>query len=465
MNRLTWQGLFSMALFNSMKRVLLWMCLGCFLCQELYSQALTTRNDFTGNWEDAASWEPEWKVPSNTIYARDVQVNGLITINNSLYMTGASSDLIVNDTLIVHGDLSLGNESSLFINENGILIVNGNLYLVNQTALTTNGYLVVTGNLYNTSLVYGGAFISNRNPTGIFFGGEVPSLDNSSYPAIDCTDPVTIPYMNSGCSYGSMADLMNDPVYSFFSSICPKGRAASNSPVCTGDSIRLTSSGGVGYNWTGPDGYSVNEQNPSIANATLSMAGQYKLTVMSSTGCKDTVSLFIKVNETPNVFAGNDQVLTNSSETQMNAGLTTDETGVWTVLSGSGIMENSGSPSSLVTGLSVGENTFYWTVTNGHCESGAQVLITVRQVTVIPSVITPNGDNRNDFFIVPLEDGPVELTIFNQWGMKEYSNPNYLNEWEGRNSHGAILPDDTYYYFIRYKNGDIKKGSVLIKTR
>ena len=99
---------------------------------------------------------------------------------------------------------------------------------------------------------------------------------------------------------------------------------------------------------------------------------------------------------------------------------------------------------------------------NGNCEDSAEVKITVYDLFV-PSVITPNGDGKNDYFKISEFSGKVELIIFNRWGNEEYTNANYLNDWDGRNNKGSELPNDTYFYILKFENGKIKKGSVLIK--
>jgi gliding motility-associated-like protein len=81
----------------------------------------------------------------------------------------------------------------------------------------------------------------------------------------------------------------------------------------------------------------------------------------------------------------------------------------------------------------------------------------------IPSVITPNGDGKNDYFMISGFTGQTELIIFNRWGIEEYKNDNYPNDWDGRNNNGAELPDDTYFYILKFEDGNIIRGSVLIK--
>src|SRR5450756_1346 len=62
----------------------------------------------------------------------------------------------------------------------------------------------------------------------------------------------------------------------------PIATAGSNSPVCVGNTINLISSGGTGYNWSGPNGFTIIEQNPSRPNATTSMAGAYTVIVTAA---------------------------------------------------------------------------------------------------------------------------------------------------------------------------------------
>lgn len=64
---------------------------------------------------------------------------------------------------------------------------------------------------------------------------------------------------------------------------------------------------------------------------------------------------------------------------------------------------------------------------------------------MIPNVITPNGDNANEFFkIKNIEHHPnTSLTIFDRWGNKIYENNNYNNEWKADG-----VADGTYFYIV-----------------
>lgn len=73
----------------------------------------------------------------------------------------------------------------------------------------------------------------------------------------------------------------------------PAAYPASNSPVCEGATIYLFGGPGgmMSYNWTGPGGFASNEENPTIPNATLAMAGNYTLAVTDSSGCGSTSNI------------------------------------------------------------------------------------------------------------------------------------------------------------------------------
>jgi gliding motility-associated-like protein len=245
----------------------------------------------------------------------------------------------------------------------------------------------------------------------------------------------------------------------------PVTTAKNNGPVCAGTALNLTGgpAGMTVYYWTGPDDFTSLIQNPSVSDsATLDMTGTYTLVVANTNGCTNTASQNIVVNVAPVAVPGPDQELKFTFETQMNAELSSDETGEWSLISGSGHISDVHSPTTRITGLSIGENKFLWKVLNGSCEDTAEVKITVQNVFV-PSVITPNGDGRNDYFKISEFTGKAELIIVNRWGNEEYSSNNYLNDWDGRNNRGSKLPEDTYFYILKFENGKILKGSVLIK--
>ncbi|MEZ5104642.1 MAG: HYR domain-containing protein [Draconibacterium sp.] len=102
----------------------------------------------------------------------------------------------------------------------------------------------------------------------------------------------------SGCNVSGTYDV-NQPTQIIVNSI------GSNSAICNGSTLTLTSSasGGTGtlrYRWTGPNGYTVNNaQNPSILNATPAASGTYTLTVTDANNCTATATTDVTVYSTP----------------------------------------------------------------------------------------------------------------------------------------------------------------------
>jgi gliding motility-associated-like protein len=87
---------------------------------------------------------------------------------------------------------------------------------------------------------------------------------------------------------------------------------------------------------------------------------------------------------------------------------------------------------------------------NGCCEFDAMK---------IPNGITPNGDKKNDTWVLvkPSSCDSIKIEVFNRWGNKVYQDDNYLNNWGGTNQGGTLLPQGTYFVIIELKNGS-KKG-------
>lgn len=92
----------------------------------------------------------------------------------------------------------------------------------------------------------------------------------------------------------------------------------------------------------------------------------------------DDVDIVVFNPASPNANAGtNQQVCATNATLAGNAPLA-PATGTWTVVSGTGTFANANSPTSGVTGLSIGANVFQWTLNNGPCANG----VTTSQVTI-----------------------------------------------------------------------------------
>ncbi len=78
----------------------------------------------------------------------------------------------------------------------------------------------------------------------------------------------------------------------------PNVIAVSNSPVQSGDSLKLTETGGeaTNWSWSGPNTFASTQQNPVIPSATEADSGVYYVTVTGVSGCINTDSTIVTVS-------------------------------------------------------------------------------------------------------------------------------------------------------------------------
>ena len=109
--------------------------------------------------------------------------------------------------------------------------------------------------------------------------------------------------------------------------------------------------------------------------------------------CPPSTSQVTITNGTPPTVAnaGPNQTICSSTAT-MAADSAIVGTGVWTVISGSGTITNSASPTTTITGLGVGANVFQWEIDNLPCPpTTSQVTIT----QVAPPTVAAAGPNQS----------------------------------------------------------------------
>lgn len=62
----------------------------------------------------------------------------------------------------------------------------------------------------------------------------------------------------------------------------------------------------------------------------------------------------------------------------------------------------------------------------------------------IPNVITPNGDGKNDAWVIGgLFGSKHKVTVFNRWGQVVFESNNYGNNWQANG-----MADGTYFYEV-----------------
>ena len=86
--------------------------------------------------------------------------------------------------------------------------------------------------------------------------------------------------------------------------------------------------------------------------------------------------------------------------------------------------------------------------------------------SMVPNVITPNGDGHNDVFIIENLIRDCDLAIFDRWGNLVFHSSDYDNSWDGKKADGTQLDSGTYWYVLQFPDKLGKRtGSIYIKRK
>jgi len=230
----------------------------------------------------------------------------------------------------------------------------------------------------------------------------------------------------------------------------PVPTLGSNSPICAGKTLSLTSTDartGLSYKWTGPDGFTSASQDPEIPNVALADSGVYTL-VVKYQNCTATASEQILVHPAVTlVDVTASQKIGYGSSLQLFA----DGAELYLWSPDNGTLNNPNINNPVATPLAqtvyivTGMNTW-------GCRDSASVTLDVDDdiTEIVPTAFTPNNDGRDDVFrILNLKyDQLVEFSIFNRWGQRIYFNTTDPKQgWDGT-FNGVPQDMGTYFYNI-----------------
>lgn len=308
------------------------------------------------------------------------------------------------------------------------------------------------------------------------------------------------------------------------------------------NTVTLTASGGVSYQWDGGN-------TPNQASNTFTASGTYNVTITDANGCISTLQKTVAIN--PNVtpvlsitapytticaggtirftpaytnagttptfkwFKNGNQVSTAQT---YNTSTLKNEDEIYCEITGSDAcsipqisnkikvtvnplplvsftdhitIENDG-PKVLKPEVSDNVISYHWspatglsdpniknpqanpestteytlTVTGaGGCSAKATVKVVVLKDIFIPNVFSPNGDSKNDEWVIRniADYTGTKIQIFNRYGQKVFQHDNFIAPWDGT-LNGKPLPVGTYYYILELANKSKTKykGSITI---
>ena len=166
--------------------------------------------------------------------------------------------------------------------------------------ITTNSPLCAGQTLDLTTPAQSGFTYAWSGPNAFSSTLQNPTISNVSASNVG-TYYLTIKNTGNGCpSYPDSALVA-------ITAPLPAPTAGSNSPVCSGDTVKLTASGaGTTFSWTGPNGFTSTLQNPIIPNATSTNAGSYQVTQSAGGSCiSPPATVTVVINPGPSTTASN----------------------------------------------------------------------------------------------------------------------------------------------------------------
>ena len=232
--------------------------------------------------------------------------------------------------------------------------------------------------------------------------------------------------------------------------------------VCPGNSITLTVSGGVAYEWMDPN----NEiENPFSSSVLVQPAENTVYTVVSTSEC-GTDELDISVALHATTATGGEDVCVPVGETAtLNA-----SGGEFYYWSGEEYPLSDYDISNPSTTPDDSTQYFVMIIDENECTTFDTVTVFVADdpVAFIPAInmITPNGDGIND--AVDFGDinkfGSNTFRVFNRWGKIVYEKINYQSDAERFSGiyNGKQLPAGNYYYVLSFINDQKIKQALCI---
>ncbi|MCC6723249.1 MAG: gliding motility-associated C-terminal domain-containing protein [Saprospiraceae bacterium] len=202
-------------------------------------------------------------------------------------------------------------------------------------------------------------------------------ISNQQNPTVSAPGTYTLTITaGNGCQGAANAQVVADNSQ-------PNASATGGTLTCTSTGIALAGNSttqGVSYAWTGPGGFTSNQQNP-----TVTAAGAYVLTVTAVNGCTATATATVNNDSNlPNISAFSSNLNCNTTSVVLNGGSTTaNVTYLWT--GPGGFSSDQSDP----TTSTAGQYTLTVTAPNG---CSASMNVNVAQNTTPPNA-SANGGN------------------------------------------------------------------------
>ena len=250
--------------------------------------------------------------------------------------------------------------------------------------------------------------------------------------------------------------------------------------ICGEDTATLratTPSVGTGFWTTTSSATIVTPPSTTTEIINLPLGQNVFVWTLSNEACVDYSSdtVIIEIDDAPVANSDSFVVIYNSTGNTIDVIPNDDLNNNWdisvTQSINSGVLNNLGTGEFevILQDILVDQN-FIYQLCNPNCPAiycdTAYVVIDVQGgfECNIPNMMTPNGDDINENFVIPCLDGltGTKLQVFNRWGDVIYEDENYQNNWGGTHN-GAPVPDAAYFYIMELQDGRKFQGFIEVR--
>ncbi len=223
-------------------------------------------------------------------------------------------------------------------------------------------------------------------------------------------------------------------------------------PLCKGDSIDITAGGADSIKWLW--------NGDTTRTQKLYGKGWYK--VKGTTGiCTTLDSVQVLAFPTANIVVYSDTTIYRGKKANLWAAGANNYW--WTDSS----TLNKGTGDSVIARPLETRMYYVSGIDSNGCNDLDSVLVTVVDppLVKIPNLITPNGDNENDFWdLTELADIFLfDIRISDRQGKLVYNTANYQNDWNAVDNQGTDLPPGIYFYYMKNRfNNEEFRGYIQV---
>ncbi|MDF2457011.1 MAG: hypothetical protein K0R51_3004 [Cytophagaceae bacterium] len=204
--------------------------------------------------------------------------------------------------------------------------------------------------------------------------------------------------------------------------------------LCEGEQTQLSTTAPPPFKWTaGSDPSVISTQSSITVSPDVSTTYYLKNEVCP------IADLLVYVYPIPTIDLGQDKLLCTGDSVILDAAGTGARSYLW----------QNGSTDSFQKVYISGE--YKVEVTEGACKNEDAIVLAFNTcesppIMKIPNLMTPNGDQQNDCFVIENILPDSDLQIFNSWGNLIYNRSNYDNSWNAEGNSSGI-----YYFHLKHR--------------